>query len=101
MNGLRHRVIRLSGALLFAALLLVPLAESGHSHANRDLARPCAVCVATHHSPAAIAPVLAIAASITRASAAVFSPTVAPARRDHSPQSGRAPPRSSFFVDGI
>jgi hypothetical protein len=102
MNGLRQRVVRVSGALLFAALLLVPLAESGHSHANRDLARPCATCVATHHSPAAIAPVVAVAAPITRASAAAFSPTVAPARRDHSPQCGRAPPRSSsFFVDSV
>jgi hypothetical protein len=100
MNGLRHRVVRLSGALFFAALLLVPLAESGHSHANRDLARPCAACVATHHSPAAIAPVVAIAAPITRASAAAFSPIVAPAQRDHSPRSGRAPPHSSF-VDSI
>ena len=80
-GGARH-VVRLSGALLFAALLLVPLVESGHSHANRDLARPCATCVATHHSPAAFAPVVAIAAPITLASAAVFSPIVALVRRN-------------------
>jgi len=85
---------------VFAALLLVPLVESGHSHAHRDLARPCATCVATHHSPAAIAPVVAIAAPITHASAAVCSPIVAPVRRDHSPRSGRAPPHPSF-VDSI
>jgi hypothetical protein len=97
MKALRHRGARVASALLFAALLLVPLLESGHSHANRDLARPCAACVAAHHSPAATTPVVAVAATVGRAVVAVFAPVVAPARRDHSPQSGRAPPRS--FLD--
>jgi hypothetical protein len=95
MSCLRNRVIRLSGALLFALLLLVPLAESGHSHTNRDLARPCAACAATHHSPAAIAPLAAVAAPVLCANAAVLSPLVVLTRRDHSPQSGRAPPHPS------
>jgi hypothetical protein len=98
MKALRHRGIRLASALLFAALLLVPLVESGHSHANKDLARPCATCVAAHHSPAAAPPIVALAVQVTRAATAVVAPDVAPLRQDHTPQSGRAPPFSSFIA---
>jgi len=98
MNALRHRAIRVAGAILFAALLLVPVLESGHSHANKDLARPCAVCVAAHHSPAATAPVVAVAGTVTRAATAVLAPSIAPLRRAHSPQSGRAPPLLTLVV---
>jgi hypothetical protein len=98
MTALRHRAARIAGALVFAALLLVPLVESGHSHANRDLARPCAACVIAHHSPAVTAPIVAVAPIAAYAPVAVFASLVAPLRRDHSPQSGRAPPRSAHSV---
>ena len=92
MSVTRHRSVRITGAVLFAALLLVPLFERGHSHANRDLARPCAVCVAAHHSPAVTTATASVAAPISSAVIAIADPVDAPARRDHTPQSGRAPP---------
>jgi hypothetical protein len=98
MRSSRHSGIRFAGALLFAVLVLVPLVESGHSHASRDLARPCATCVVAHHSPATVAPTLAVAAMTAAAGATILAPTLAPARRHHSPRSGRAPPHSSFAV---
>jgi len=98
MKRPRHRAVRLSSALLLAALLLVPLIERGHSHTSRDLARPCAACVAAHHSPAATAPVVAVAAPVAQALIAVFASEGAPLRRAHSPQSGRAPPLPSHIV---
>ena len=98
MRSLRHSGIRLAGALLLAVLVLVPLAESGHSHASRDLAGPCATCVVAHHSPAAVAPTIALAAATGAAAAAVATPNLAPTRRDHSPRLGRAPPATSFVV---
>lgn len=98
MPRLRRRAARLSSALLFAALLLVPLIERGHMHASRDLAKPCAVCVVAHHSPAATAPVVAVAAPVVHAPVAVFTTPGAPLCGVHSPQSGRAPPLSSHIV---
>ena len=98
MQSLRHSGIRLAGALLLAVLVFVPLAESGHSHASRDLAGPCATCVIAHHSPAAVAPTIALPAATAAAAAAVFAPILAPARREHSPRLGRAPPVTSFVV---
>jgi hypothetical protein len=98
MRLLRHSGIRLAGALLLAVLVLVPLAESGHSHATRDLAGPCATCVVAHHSPAAVAPTIAPAAATAAAAAAIFEPFVAPVRGERSPRLGRAPPATSFVV---
>jgi hypothetical protein len=89
--------MRWLSALFFAALLLVPLAERGHSHVDRDLAKPCAVCVVAHHSPAATAPLVSVGvASALTLVASVFAVT-APARHHHSPQSSRAPP-ASFHI---
>jgi hypothetical protein len=98
MQSLRHSGIRLAGALLLAMLVFVPLVESGHSHASRDLASPCATCVVAHHSPATVAPTIALAASAAADAPAVFAPILAPARGDRSPRLGRAPPVTSFVV---
>jgi hypothetical protein len=98
MRPLRQSGIRYAGTLLFAVLLLVPLVESGHSHANRDLARPCATCVVAYHSPAAVAPTIAVVPTTVAACTAVTAPSLAPERRHHSPRRGRAPPDTSFAV---
>jgi hypothetical protein len=98
MRSLRHSGIHLAGALLLAVLVLVPLAESGHSHASRDLAGPCAMCVVAHHSPATVAPTIALTATAAAAAAAVFAPILAPARGARSPRLGRAPPATPFVV---
>lgn len=94
MKLLRQRGGRLASVFFLAALLLVPLLESGHSHVDRDLAKPCATCVVTHHSPAATTPIVASAAPIAALAVAVFTTVASPVLRDHSPQSGRAPPLS-------
>jgi hypothetical protein len=98
MQSLRHSGIRLAGALLLTVVVFVPLVESGHSHAGRDLAGPCATCLVAHHSPAAVAPTISLATTTARAAAAVFAPILAPARGEHSPRLGRAPPVMSSVV---
>jgi hypothetical protein len=99
MRLIRQRSIRLASVVFLAALLLVPLLESGHSHAKSDLARPCPVCVAAHHSPATTAPVVSVAAFVKVAAVADFASVSVPARRDRSPHCGRAPP--AFFSDVV
>jgi hypothetical protein len=96
MRRLRHPSIRFAGVLLFAMLLLVPLVERGHSHADRDLARPCATCVVAHHSPASVAPSIAVAPTTIAAGSTIIASSFAPAQRGHSPRRGRAPPTPSF-----
>jgi len=98
MTALRHRGVRILSALFFAALILVPLLESGHSHARSDLAKPCAVCVAAHHSPAATTPIASLGAPSTVAPVAVVTAVAAPVRRAHSPHSGRAPPTRTHIA---
>lgn len=65
MQRTRLRHWRRLSALLFVALLLVPIVFSGHRHAN-DVAQAntCATCVAVHHVPAAAPPVLATIAPV-------------------------------------
>lgn len=99
MQALRHRSSRVLAAVFFAALLLIPLLESGHSHADRDLAKPCTICVVAHHAPAAASPVVAMAMPVGRATHAVVALVAAPASSDHSPISGRAPPRLLSVVE--
>ena len=94
-----QRVRRLASVFFLAALLLVPVLESGHSHVNGDLAKPCATCVVTHHSPVASAAIVAAAAPVMLAAVAIFTTASSPVFRHHSPQSGRAPPLS-FSIAG-
>jgi hypothetical protein len=98
MRSLRQSGIRYAGALLLAVLLFVPLVESAHSHANRDLARPCATCVVAHHSPASVAPSIAVAPTTIAAGSTIIASSFAPAQLGHSPRRGRAPPTPSFSV---
>ncbi|MBI2963713.1 MAG: hypothetical protein HYY35_08155 [Deltaproteobacteria bacterium] len=95
MTAPRQRCAYVVGAIVLAALLLVPFFERGHSHASRDVVRPCAVCVAAHHSPAAPVPLLALAAAAGAEGVAALAPAAAPVHRHRSPHSGRAPPLSA------
>jgi len=65
MQHLRRRSLRRWSSLLLVALLLVPIAFSGHRHAA-DAAQDgnCAICVVVHHLPAASAPVVAHVAPV-------------------------------------
>src|SRR6266481_492986 len=99
MTSLRHRVIQRIGVLCTAALLLLPLALSGHRHqtAQASASDTCALCVATHFSPATTAPPLPqLAAAVVTVTTAALT-AAPPARRCHSRPSGRAPPQSLFL----
>ena len=99
MIHLRQRVIQQFGVLLTVALLLVPLALSGHRH-NAGQSSPadaCALCVAVHYSPATTTPPLPQLAP-PRATVATTVPSSAPLiRLCQVRPSGRAPPQSVFF----
>ena len=101
MKALRQRGVRWLSGLFLAALLLLPLLESGHNHVDRDLAKPCAICVVTHHSPVTTAPVIVTVAPVALAAVAIFATVASPVLGHHSPQSGRAPPRSSHITVSV
>src|SRR5206468_1393531 len=48
MRSMRQRVVRLTGALLMVALLIVPVAASAHTHRGLRATGSCATCVAAH-----------------------------------------------------
>src|SRR5262245_53390736 len=58
MRHVRQRAAGLPGVALLVALLLVPVALTGHRHASHA-AQPCATCLSVLHTPAASAPALA------------------------------------------
>lgn len=93
MSGRPSFGVRLR-SLLLAALLLVPLFASGHHHAETASSASCAVCIATHHAPANVGPVVADSSVALRFVDAVFAPSLVPLTRAHTPISGRAPPSS-------
>lgn len=65
MQRARHRSVRRLQSLLLVALLLVPLAFSGHRHTDSAAqSGSCATCLLVHHLPAAPAPVAAHAAPV-------------------------------------
>ena len=92
MRSMRQRVVRLTGALLMVALLIVPVAASAHTHRDLRAAGSCATCIAAHHSPAAVMPAVSAAASIVVTVAPPLPFRAAPARPYRSPRAGRAPP---------
>src|SRR2546427_8295114 len=92
MRILRQGAVRLAGALLMVALLTVPVAASAHTHRDLRAAGSCATCIATHHSPAVVMPVVAAAASVVVTVAPTLPSRFAPAHPYPSPPAGRAPP---------
>jgi len=92
MRSMRQRAVHLAGALLMVALLTVPVAASAHTHRDLRAAGSCATCIAAHHSPAVVMPVVAAAASVVVTVAPTLPSRVAPAHPYRSPRAGRAPP---------
>jgi len=92
MKRRRRGVRGVVRVLFLVALLLVPVALGGHGHADHDATRPCAVCLAAHHTPGAVTPALHLAASFIGSIAAPAAPERVPLRSLRSPHIGRAPP---------
>lgn len=95
MRGLRRRGTRTAGIGLLVVLLLVPLALSAHGYTAHHDARPCAVCVVAHHSPAITTPVVAVASAFVAAVAPVLVGLAPETRAARSVHSGRAPPHAA------
>src|SRR5438874_1469725 len=96
MRTTRQRLIQYAGPVLLISLLLAPIVASGHEHAAHPTG-PCAICVATHHTPVVgVSPVVAGATVpvVVRVEQVVAPRPMAPAHRSAT---SRGPP-SSLFV---
>src|SRR5882724_9978544 len=91
MVALRHRFRHRASVLLLAALLLVPVALSGHSHA-RESTHPCSICAVTHHAPIVSAPALQVFTAELARPLIITPRASAGTRLDQAPRTGRAPP---------
>jgi hypothetical protein len=91
---MRSRFRRASGVLhvVLVALLLVPTLLHGHRHPASDTPASCALCVATHHTPAVQAAPLAAPAPVARAVALTFVPDLPSTPGARRPHTGRGPP---------
>ena len=90
---------RLRIALLIG-LFLVPVLVHEHRHDTLgSSARPCAVCVAAHHSPALGAPAVAVSSPAIAVHSVRARPAAAPARGERPARTGRAPPRAPVSLD--
>lgn len=91
-SRVRSRVVRSVGILGLVGLLVVPVALSGHHHADTAGASGCVACLVVHHAPAAAPAVVAVNAPALPSLAVAPDPILAPAFRRHATQLGRAPP---------
>jgi hypothetical protein len=97
MISSRHRLIRGLGVLWAIGLLLLPLLLSQHGHdATASRSDTCALCVATHCSPATTAPPIPQPAPLLRAIAHAARDLAPLASRSAPRPSGRAPPSVRF-----
>jgi len=97
MVRVRYRFRRRASVLLLAALLLVPVVLSGHSHA-RESTHPCSICAVTHHAPIVSTPALQVFTT-ELARPLIIAPRVsAGTRLEQAPRTGRAPPLRSLAV---
>ena len=97
MIAMQDSVRRQTSVLVLVALLLVPVALSGHWHTG-SAPHPCSVCAVAHHTPIVAPPV---APTFITQFACVLSVPPAPARIarvDRAPRTGRAPPSPLLTV---
>lgn len=94
MSRLWQSALQRAGALLIVALIFVPLVVSGHSHqaGQRRATDACALCVATHHSPAVSSPPVPELAPLLAGFAPVAPYAALPFRLNPAFKPGRAPP---------
>ena len=83
--------------VFLAALLLVPVVLSGHTHVGR-ITHPCSICTVTHHAPIVRAPALPALAAGTAYLAFVAPYRPAGGRVEQARQTGRAPPLGLLTV---
>src|SRR4051812_6751936 len=97
MIALQRRSVRGASVVLLAALLLVPIALSGHAHATAS-PHPCSVCAVTHHAPLVSAPTLPAFSTEFTGLVRIPRALSVGARRDQAPPTGRAPPAVALPV---
>jgi len=94
MRRLRHHALQRMRVLFTVALILVPLAFSGHFHPTTDHNSPdaCASCVVQHHSRAASLSLSPVIAPVLNNTPIVVSTATAVAHVSLPFRTGRAPP---------
>src|SRR5689334_9846716 len=97
MRASQHRLRRRASVLMLAALLLVPIALSGHTHSG-PVTHPCSVCAVTHHAPIVSTPALPTLVAALARQLVVAPPTSVGQRVDLAPRTGRAPPPGLLVV---
>jgi hypothetical protein len=89
----RRRQRQLLGAATLIAVLLIPVALSGHTHVDSDARCACAICVLVHHAPAVGSSSLpTFSIGVPHFERIRGDVTIAPPRTDQAPGEGRAPP---------
>jgi hypothetical protein len=97
MHRFRPRLRHPASVLLLVALLLVPVALSGHTHVGQST-HPCSICALTHHAPilgSVAPPDLGHALVVVLAAAGA---ALAPVRTDVAVHAGRGPPLTLLTV---
>ncbi|MCW5891337.1 MAG: hypothetical protein KIT14_12405 [bacterium] len=85
---------RIIGALALVAVLLAIVGSVTHRHDDHGLVPvDCAACLAAHHAPAVLAPIVAIATPVERSIAVGDGPHHTPIVARVHRTGGRAPPR--------
>src|SRR5437762_3346532 len=87
MESLQHRFRARASVVLLAALLLVPVALSGHKHVGQRT-HPCSICAVTQHAPIASTPALPQSASLLASLSSTPPAALASARTDQPPRAG-------------
>lgn len=91
MGRFRRRLRRPASVLFLAALLLVPVALSGHTHVGQST-HPCSICSVTHHAPIVGSPAPPELGHTLVALLVAPGVALAPVRTDLAVHAGRAPP---------
>jgi hypothetical protein len=94
MRPLRHSGLQRVKVLFTIALIFIPLVLSGHFHTTTqsNTSDSCAICVVSHHSPAARLSLLPVTAPVLTPSAMAVSTATVPAHVYPPLRIGRAPP---------